>query len=563
MPQKPRLTAALRLAAALMGIILAAWPFAANAAVDAVKLRQAVPFPSLSFSFGYSATRGMIVSNNPVDQSVQLAALKKPLTGGAEDAERWQRIGLFYNQVKDTAASRQAYTRAAALYHAQTQKRPADEALLVRSGVVLDALSEPVSAEAVLRQATRLAPQDADAWAALGQALMDQAFPALLAPEQQKAGVSVEQPAALNEQFKDYKPAPKQIKRARQLLEEARHCFDKAVLVQPNNPVGYVYRSGFHMYGQGILANIISAVAEQNVPLAAALQKYPASLAQNVFTSPSALADVQQAAQVAPNDLPTVASAALFQVLATAAQWNEAHGAGQEVVWDAVAPERRQAVEQDVSLLEHLAQSKDAEVASQAANAAGLIWMFANRNRDAERDLRLAVARDPHNQSAWEGLAGLVVTDKRYADGAALAAQRLQTLDDAHTRLFLAKIDDKLDQPAQAQAEVQSALKDEPNDLSANLAQATLLLRRSGDPAVLQQAKQQLDQCGLIYQKNQTTDNWKNYTVTVSVYDALVGSEVEARKGLALVLSTDKGNKEVAQVLAAMGPPEPAKLSRL
>ena len=263
------------LSAALSGLTLTALSLAANAAVDAAKLRQAVPLPEVTFGFGYQATNGLIISNNEQDQTAQSAALKKSLTGGAEDAGRWQQLGLFYYQTKDMAASKQAYAKASALYLAQTQKQPGNEPLLVQYGVVLNASEASAQAEPLLRRAVQLAPQDAEAWAVLGQALMNQAFPALLTPEQRKIGVSLEQPAALNGQFKDYKPSPEQVQQARQFLKEAHRCFDKAVLVQPQAPIGYVYRAGFHMYGQAILTNLINMVSQGNTTLAEAAQKFP------------------------------------------------------------------------------------------------------------------------------------------------------------------------------------------------------------------------------------------------------------------------------------------------
>ena len=552
------------LCAILSGLTLAALSPAANAAVDAAKLRQAVPLPSVSFSFGYQATNGLVIFNDEQDRAAQLAALKKSLTGGAEDAGRWQRLGNFYYAINDAAASKSAYAKALALYRTQTQKQPRNEPLLVEYGKTLTYSNAPKQAEIALRRAVQLAPRDADAWGALGRALMNQAFPALLTPEQQKEmpdlnvfGTSQEQ-AAPGGQFKDYKPAPEQVQQARQFLEEAQRCFDKAVLVQPQSPVGYLYRAEFRASGQVLQNVLVNGMLKENVPLAAAIQSFQTFFAHGAYSSPGALADTQQAAKTAPDDLPIVAGAAMTEFLAIAYQFNETRTAGQGLVWNTVASQQRQATEEDIIRLEHIAQTKDAAASAQAATAAGLIWMFADRQPNAERDLRLAVSRDPHDQSAWDGLLAVVLADKRYAESAALADKRLKTLDDAHTRLVLAKIDDKLEQPAEVQAQVQAALKDEPDDLTANLAQAVLLLRRSDDPAVLQQARQQMDRVGILYQKNQTQDNWKNYAVIVSVYDALTGGETEARQGLAQVLATDKDNQEAAQVLAALGPPDPA-----
>lgn len=540
---------------ALAGLMLAVTAPMSNAAVDAAKLRAAAPLPSISFSFGYQATEGLILSSNGADQAAQLNTLKKSLNGGMGDAERWRQIGLFYFQLKDTVSSQAAYTRASALYRAQVRQRPSDETLLVRCGVALNQSNLASEAETVLRRAVRLAPKDANAWSALGMALSAQVFPALLTSAQRTLGVSFEQPALLSTQFQDYKPSGDQIKLARQRLREAQRCLDKAVSVQPSSAIGYSRRAGFRGYSQSAASLVLDALTQENLALGTAVAKASPLVMHNFFNGSNALADTRRAAICAPGDLPTVAGAVMFEVSAVMSHASGALGA--DGTWKSAAPEKRQVVMQDIQRLERIARSKNVATATQAANAAALIWMFADQKQEAERDLRLALALDPHNQSAWDGLTAIVVSNERYKDATALAEQRLKTLDNAHTRLTLAKIDDKLNLPAAVQTQVQAALKDEPGDLSANLAQLVLLLRRSGDPAVLAQAFAQIKQCEVIYNKNMA--EWKNYAVTVSIYNALTGSEAQARQDLAHVLADEPDNKEALQVLAALGPTDTQK----
>lgn len=542
----------------------------ALAAVDAAKLRQAVPLPGISVSFGYQASDGLIVFQNKQDQAAQETALKKQVTEHAEDASGWYRRGRFFIMTQNVPEAKQAFAQAAALYQAQTKSRPDDVSLLVGYGKALDATEEPEQAEAVLRRAVKLAPQDAPAWVALGWVLAGQVYSVLLTPEQQQTGLaefnifslSPEQSAALKKQLEDYKPTPEQAKHAQQRLDEVLHCFDQSVLVQPKNPAGYAARGMFRLSAQAPLQALVEAVSQKKETLSEAIQALPASAGQNGLSRPGGLMDLQQSAQIAPHDLPVVASAAMFNALSILLQFSAAH-ADEDFAWAAVAPENRQTLEQEIVWLEQIAQGKDAADAAQAANAAGIMWMFAKQPRKAEADFRIALARNPQNQSALETLIALMMEDKRYTEASVLAKQQVKLRETVDNRLMLAKIYDKMDQAAQVKTQVDAALKDEPENLSATLAQAVLFLRRSDDPAAMTQAKALLDRAGTLYEKNQTPDNWKRYAVTISAYNALSGSEAEARKQLDQVLAADKNNKEAKQVLEALGPPEAAKPSPL
>lgn len=542
--------------------LLALLPTVAGAAVDAAKLRQATPLPSLSFSVGFDVVEGLMISRNPQDQARQAAALQKSLSGGPDDAPRYLLLGRFQSKTNDPADARKSYAQAVASYKTLAAGKPDDASVLTGYGQALAEANNLTEAETVLRHTVQVAPRQARPWAALADVLVSASFAALLPPDWPRDG---SRGLALSDFQKEvrqnpngpnavFKPTATQIARAQALLDEARNDYDKAIQVEPQAAIGYVARGGFRAVIEGLMPQVIIGLRPGSVALASVVKNMSGQISA---PNAPALADFQQAAQAAPNDLPAVSMATLFEALALIAASPASPRTKDGVLdWNALPAARREPIDQDTAMLAHLAQSKDDVSAAQAAEMLGTIWFLLGRSKDAEDQFRLVVARDPQRQGAWDGLMGSLVSANRFSEAAALGDQRVKAHDDANARLTLAKLYDKLNQPAQMTAQVQAAIVDAPDDLTVSLTEAALLLRRSDDPAMMTKAREWLDRAGAIYQKNQTPDNWKNYAVIVSVYNALTGSETEARKQLAQVLSVDKDNKEAKQVLAALGPSE-------
>lgn len=545
-----------------LGAGLALLPAPAGAVVDAARLRQAVPLPGLSLTVGFDVTEDLIVPKNPQDRAVQLAALQRPLSGGADEAARYLQLGRFQSQTNDPTGAQRSYAQAVARYGTLAVARPDDASVLTGYGQALTRANHTQEAETVLRRAVQLAPGKARPWAELAHVLESESFAALLPPDWPRDGSRGLSLADFQEDLHQnpngpnaaFKPTQAQVARAQALLDEARGDFDKAIQVEPQAAVGYVARSGFRAFTEGVTQRLISGLRAGNVTLASVARNVPP---QTGTISGTALADLQQAAQAAPDDLLGVSMAALFQALALASA-NPPYPKTKDglIDWNALPLPKRRPLEQDAALLAHLTQSQDDAQAAQAAEGLGTIWFLLGRFKEAEDDFRLAIQRAPQRQGAWEGLLGLDLQSNRLADAAALGEQMLKAHEDANARLALAKTYEKLNQPAQVTAQVQAALQDAPDDVTISLAEAALLLRRSDDPSVMTKAKEWLDRAGTLYQRNKRMDDWKNYAVLFGAYLALTGNEAEARKQLAQVLNVDKDNNEAKQVLAAMGPSE-------
>ena len=539
---------------------LSAW------AADADKLRHVLPLPRTGFSLSYAVNTDIIVSSNAQDRAFQLGVLKEGFTGNDSDAGRWYRLGSFYSGAGSPEAKQDAYTHASTLYLSQIRKTPNDPSLLIKYSAILELTGEPDQSEAVLRRAVRLAPGDARAWAALGQILAEQVTPPLLTPDLKKKSsvrlenMSAKQASAFGEEAKDYRPKLEQIAKAQQTLDEAEHCFDKAVQVQPKASTGYFGRAGFRSRGKSILSIFLSRLRRDNLTLAAAVQEVSGSQSDLFkYRSAGVLTDYRQATAAAPDDLYTVYSALNQELSSAFHRFGETHTADQSWAFALFPADSQHFIESDLALMEHIAGGKDPLVTSQAASAAGCIRSVIQQNQKAERDYRRAIICAPQALGAYDGLIANLSDDQKYADAAVFAEQRVKLLDTAYNRVSLAKIYDKLNRPVLVEVQIQAALKVEPDNGIANIAELVLLLRRSDVPGVLPLAQRQLEHVNALYYHSPELNALIDTAVAESVCFALSGNEASARADLNQVLAVDKTNDTALKVLEILGPVVPQK----
>lgn len=291
------------------------------------------------------------------------------------------------------------------------------------------------------------------------------------------------------------------------------------------------------------------------VDMATALQSGVREMASTQSSSPG-LSDLTEAARLAPNVLTDVGMSAMFHTTSFMKQFGQTHDMTNGLHWGTLTEETRRPVQEAMRPLEHLAESADTskDMAAKASEAAGVIWLLMGNWKAAEAPLRRAIALDPRRVDAWDALTGIMLRGGQYAELTSLLETRVKVLDTARSHLLLAKAYSKANQPEKAALQVQAALRVNPEDFAANMAQVALLLQRSDNPAMLAEAGKQLAKLNDLYRKTPTLDNWSSFTLLLSIYSALTGSELQARQHLNEILQRDEANDMAKQALAALGP---------
>jgi Tfp pilus assembly protein PilF len=219
-------------------------------------------------------------------------------------------------------------------------------------------------------------------------------------------------------------------------------------------------------------------------------------------------------------------------------------------------PEKTQrSVREAVAKLAKLAQSKEIDTAAGASTVLGMLQMvIVHDDPAAEASFRRTISMEPSRELAWDLLTLLLNRDDdRHEDEVSLCQERLKRSDSARGRMLLARAYVDVDELGDAEEQVQAALRLEPDDFTANLALAVLLLKRSDNAGVLSRARELLTKAGTALGASRDPKDWADHAVTWGICLALSGDPESARQQLKQVLESDTSNEQAREALAALG----------
>jgi tetratricopeptide (TPR) repeat protein len=314
--------------------------------------------------------------------------------------------------------------------------------------------AQDAQAEVVLRQAVRLGPKEWRAWSALGQLLLSKAWRALAAD---LASDTTARPELLLAAATQKKVSAAQLEQAQNNLKEAIGCADRAVMLAPKEPQPLADRALVHSY-TGLLRFVqdILKGGERD-----SLKGYEAMFPTN------ALADLDRAARLAPEDPAALAKIGLFRLLESAISLGKRGmdqlGSGQ--LWHSLNDRQRQALRRIFTGLEDLGHSGNPAVSASALEFLGAFqWTTMRDHAGAEKSLRRAVQLDASRDMAWDFLMAVLVDADRKEEAIAVAESRLKSKQTIRNFVAAAKACDRAGRLPQAQHHLETALKLDPTD---------------------------------------------------------------------------------------------------
>jgi tetratricopeptide (TPR) repeat protein len=520
-----------RLIAMWFGLALALSASATTPKVGKTALRDLARIPSVSFrdNWSFDAERGFSLGSSDEDFATEIVTERGLLKHDSSDAKHFQRLGELYAASKQAENSVKAFTRAAELYRARAATDPDNTGLLINFGKSLQGSDKWDEAENIFRQAVNRTPDDWNCLVALGK-YWDEAAQHDL--ESQPAG--------------DGPGTARQVDRAQKHLNEAGDLFDRAVKASPEESRVYL-RRGLHRCFRDILLKQIRATTSN--------AEDANSSDDNEF-SPAALADLQHASLLAPKDCALIGSTVLFEIYTVSGHKGVVNWA--DFSWGSLPDKSQRSIRDALTRLENLGQNPDAKIAANALEVLGILeGPILHEPESCINHLRRATALDPSRDQAWEVLCATLAQAGRYHDLLTVCQNRVAQKDSAHNHLLLAKTYEKLKQYDDAEFEIDTAMKLAPNDFTANVGLAALLIHRSqGDPELLSEADgwlahaEQLigNQPAMSRNRQQVID----LTLTRSIYFALTDNTASARIWAEAVLKQDKSNATASAILMAM-----------
>jgi tetratricopeptide (TPR) repeat protein len=225
--------------------------------------------------------------------------------------------------------------------------------------------------------------------------------------------------------------------------------------------------------------------------------------------------------------------------------------------WTALPDKSQRSIREAVTRLENLAEDSDPQLAAGALEALGILQgQILHEPLGAISNLHRALALDPSRDQAWEALVAVLAQSGRFEELLSVCEDRLKQKDTPRAHLLLAKAYEKLKLWDESEAEILVAVKQEPNNFTATLALAALMLKHTSDDSFLPEANTWLGRSEMLL--NQTPAPERNLqqvidlTLTRSIYFALTDEVATAREFAQAVIKRDQSNKLAQDILSAM-----------
>lgn len=522
---------------------LAVYPATPESSAERLRKLVKLPIVSLEAGFSMNAEQGFSISQSKAQAPREIAALRKELKGDYSDADRYEKLGELYSRLNNGKSAADCYQKAVALYRQRVASRPSDAEILTSFGRALWNANNNEESESVLRRSVQMDPQNALAWQTLGHYLQAQAKRALLGRDSAAARASLSPEKLLMEVARN-KPAASQVTESRKRAEEASACFDKAIAVSTNSSDAYFQRA-LHKSFDGFLQNVIALIHGDKTDVSEVMK--------GMFNLDS-LPDFRKASELSSREYRPIAVAAFFEAFAFTMQSRGRNPAGGSF-WEQLPDSSQKNIRDAMTRLDNFAQEGDPKTAAGALDSLAMLQGFVVGDRSGgEATARRALALDPSREQTWDMLCSFLVRPESYQELRNTCEQRVRQSDTARNRVLLAKAYERLNQWDRVEQNLQAALKLDPNDFAANLAQAALFLKRRSDPGGLSMAFRFLTRAEQILKKDtkDTEQRLLQLTLTSSLYYALRGEMDKARQLLRGVLQSDKDNEEAREILAAL-----------
>ncbi|MHB8523446.1 MAG: tetratricopeptide repeat protein [Limisphaerales bacterium] len=472
-----------------------------------------LPHVDASVAVGFNPAFGFFLASDDqkpdaTEIAEGIAALKKEVTGESADAARYERLGDLYSVSDDSTNAHLAYAKAVALYRKRVEQQPENGGLLAEFGEALEGVEKHTEAESVLRKAVRIAPEDWKCWTSLGGFLDSQGNKAL--PQAGKSRQTTRKGGVNSAVTLPDRPSGNQLADANQRYAEAKDCFDRAVALARHEPGPYIARA-LHLCNQSVQMSLHKTRGDAVDVMRQAL-------------SPALLPDLWQAARLSPTNYAVITAAALFEACGVGILERAKAGPSSESLLNSLPERSRQQVREAMGWLENLTRSADPRLAGGALTGLGLLKSVATPGGPCPEEFRRAIALDPSRSYVWDTVVACLAEGNRFDESIALCQQRLKYQDTAHNRFYLATIYFANEQYPEAEQQLRTAVKLEPDNVNCNLGLAAALMRQDPEAKFAEakewflKAKTLLRPGGGADQTDENRQQSIEYLLTASIY---------------------------------------------
>jgi tetratricopeptide (TPR) repeat protein len=504
----------------------------ASLPLDKGKLRQLAYMPNCDLRINFGDVGGLVLDSKTrkrQDPAERIAELEKELKGDASDAERdLELAGLYEQQKRSREVCDAAYARAREHFKERVQAEPTSGWLHAQYA---DALMPQVAAAAAQAlEAVRCAAADYRCWQQLAAVRYAQIPVTLFGSEDLVPWNQVGNVSKLFELCMASKPAPEQVEKAEQYLQETLKCADKAVALAPEQIAvyqqRYVFQALSYFYWQRGLR---------------LLRNQPPLAEDQAFLRTHLVDDARQMARLCPDDPEFVGNLAFicfFEAAITSRQQSRHSPQAspldeQKAAWATLPEAARKATEEAMLQLERLSKSLKPVQAAAACRRLGVLLLLKGElSRAAELGQRATVL-DPSCQENWDLLLGCKSLNGEASDAQAtyeVCEKQLRHLDTARNRLVLAITCVELHRIDEAEKHLRAALKQWPDDVRCRLGLAAVLLLQGEQPATVAEVGRCLEQAAEPARTSGSDDLWYAFRLNLAIFLALTDQPALSRQ---------------------------------
>ncbi len=510
--------------------------------VDLVRLRKAAMLPTVPIGADFGFSSRTVRLGDARDLPPQITRLEQELKTAPSDATRWQRLGMMFAESGEADRSKEAFQKAASVLEKALAGRPEDGRLQARLGECYQALGRLAEAEAVLRSATRLTPKEWRAWVALGELLDAKAGKLLaLSPDELQVLQSVRSQAELKDKLQKLSPAT--LSEARRLSEQARQCYDRAVLSGTSEPEPYLARASARMLSEGGTSGLLAV-------LTAGKDSGGPETMKRVL-APEVVADLRKARRLATDSPETItATAAMECFWIVLEKGDEIEEVGTEASWKKLPQGAQAPVIEAMLRLSELTASPDKGIQAAACEGMGILAFLRGQTEKMESYLKRASGLRALTARSLDLLTLAYLTSGRFDSIVTLYQERIQTDDSPRNRFILAKALLKQGKKDGAQLQLSAALQSDPEDYLCSMGLAAFLLQENQPDATtpILTRLADLDRKGKL-----TTEQRAELLTLLGIWQALRGKLAEARETLIKAQKADPRSESTIEALASLG----------
>jgi tetratricopeptide (TPR) repeat protein len=411
----------------------------------AEKLRKVAKLPKVSLQMSFEHG-----NRNEAAEQEEIKRHQAALTGTDKDAEIYMETGSIYARQKAAERGNEAFQRAIELFRKRLAANAGDVAALAGLSRALVTQQQFEEAERTARQAVKVGPTNADAWAALGFNLAGHALRLLSIR-------SLPNPEQLIE-LVIRKASVEAVKQAAELTAEGMKCMDRAVSLDPKQIDLYRERPTIRM-----LHNLLG-VRLGGEPIT------PAKVTAALWSKES-LEDHKKAAELGPESPGSVVAVLQYEMGKI--------GIYEEFDSQRFIRENEALIGDTMSRLQRMSQSTNRETALDALRLIAILTVFRGDISASLDTFRKIIKLDPAEEVAWDGITGIYVEKNQPEELIKLCEERLKEKESARNRVLLAKAYEFAGKWEKVEPQVRKALELESTNVLAKLSSAVVMLRQS------------------------------------------------------------------------------------